>query len=221
MTRKLNSYILTDELKEVMRKRLYETRDEKREKGFTLCSKLNNVISARGDHKGDQNKIKIDPEVCYKDEKFLGGYHTHLRGDSNPSITDLSHCGVHKIVCIGGVKDDEIKCQIWKQKQISKEDALIIAKDLKNNKQPTKEYKINYDCQNNMSILAEKEDILVGMDKNIDNIKSFLSILNKPLSIDLQNKVIFAVNVRDTYANKLKEEIKNESQKYYNEVEIK
>ncbi len=72
-----------------------------------------------------------------------------------------------------------------------------------------------------MLILAKKEDILVGMDKDIDDIKSFLSIINKPLSTDLQNIITTAGESRDTYANKLKEEIENESKKYYNRVEIK
>lgn len=205
MAIRLNNYILTDELKEVMRNKLYETREEKRETGFTLCSKPDNIINARGDHIGDPNKIKIDPEVCNKDERFLGGYHTHPRGDSSPSVTDLSHCGVHKIVCVGGDIDDKIKCQLWKQKQISKGEVLTIAKDLKNKKRPINpEYKINFDCLNIMSILGRKEDNLVKMDKDIDKIKSYLPILNKPLSKDLQNKLINAIKVRDIYANKLK-----------------
>lgn len=221
MVTRLNSYILPDDIEDKMKERLRKTRQN--ELGFTLCSNQNNIITAKGYRKGKSDRIEIDTDACGKDEKFLGGYHTHPKGNSLASAEDLAHCGVFKAICIGGVKDDGIRCQIWKQKQISKEDGLIIAKDIKDNKkQPTnKEHKTNFNCANIMSILAKKEDILVGMDKDIDNIKSFLSIINKPLSTDLQNTIITAGESRDTYANKLKEEIENESKKYYNGVEIK
>ncbi len=221
MVTRLNSYILPDDVENNMKERLHKTRQN--ELGFTLCSNQNNIITANGYREGKSDRIEIDIEACDKDEKFLGGYHTHPKGNSLASAEDLAHCGAFKAICIGGVKDDGIRCQIWKQKQISKEDGLIIAKDIKDNKkQPTnKEHKTNFNCANIMSILAKKEDILVGMDKDIDNIKSFLSIINKPLSTDLQNTIITAGESRDTYANKLKEEIENESKKYYNEVKIK
>lgn len=221
MVTRLNGYILPDNVENKMKEKLYKTRQD--ELGFTLCSNQDNIITAKGERKGKSDRIEIDTEACKKDERFLGGYHTHPRGDSHASAEDLAHCGAFKAICTGGVKDNKIKCQIWKQKQISKEDGLIIAKDIKDDKkQPTnKEHKTSFNCANIMSILAKKEDILVGMDKDIDNIKSFLSILDKPLSIDLQNITILAGESRDTYANKLEEEIKNESKKYYNEVEIK
>lgn len=223
MTTRLNSYVLADKVKKKMKGKLYDSRQTKEEMGFTLCSKSDNIIRARGDHKGDSRKIKIDPGACNTDEKFLGGYHTHPGGDSSASIIDLSHCGLHKIICIGGDKDDRIKCQIWKQKQISKEDVLIIAEDIKNNKkQPTNpEHKVNLDCINVMSILKDEEDNLEKMDKDIDKMKSFIPIIKKFGYTTIQDKIIAAVEARDMYNNRLKEEIKNELKKYYNEVEIK
>jgi proteasome lid subunit RPN8/RPN11 len=123
MTTRLNSYILTDTVKEKMENTLHDTKEE--ENGFTLCSESDNIIIPKGDYTGGSNKINIYPEIC-KDKKFVGGYHTHPRDDSSPSIADLSHCGVHKIVCIGGDKDNKIKCQIWKQNQVSKKDMIDI-----------------------------------------------------------------------------------------------
>jgi hypothetical protein len=54
MVIKLNSYILTDELKNVMRNKLHDIREknlgknpeDKTEFGFTFCSKSDNIINA-------------------------------------------------------------------------------------------------------------------------------------------------------------------------------
>lgn len=54
--------------------------------------------------------------------------------------------------------------------------------------------------------------------------KSLLSVLKKSGAIKstarVQNMLTVATSARNIYANKLREEIKNESKKYYNEVEI-
>jgi ABC-type Zn2+ transport system substrate-binding protein/surface adhesin len=229
MAIKLNSYILTDELKDVMRNKLHDIREknwgknqeDKTEGGFTFCSKSDNIINAKGDHIGDNSKVKLNPDLCDKDEKFLGGYHTHP-GDSSPSTTDLSHCGIQKIVCIGGENDDKIKCHIWKQKQISRYDAVTIYKDLKNEKWPTNpEYKINANCMDIMSTLGGEEDELIKRSKVIDDVISYFRIMGKPLHIDLKNKITAKTKIVDTEVNIFRKKLENESKKYYNEVEIK
>jgi len=97
MITKLNSYILTDEVKDAMRNKLYKTQQE--ELGFTLCSKSDNIIMPGRDLVGDSRKIEIDPGACKEDEKFLGGYHTHPETDSRASAEDLYHCGKFKVIC--------------------------------------------------------------------------------------------------------------------------
>lgn len=42
-----------------MKDKLYETQQTKKEMGFTLCSKPDNIIKARGDLIGDSHKIEI------------------------------------------------------------------------------------------------------------------------------------------------------------------
>jgi len=46
----LNSYILTDAVKENMENMLYDTKEE--ERGFTLCSESDNIIIPKGDYTG-------------------------------------------------------------------------------------------------------------------------------------------------------------------------
>ena len=96
METKLNSYILTEELKKKMRDILHKSQQVKIEIGFTLCSKPDNIIRSREDRIGDSREIEISPRVCEKDEKFLGGYHTHPKVDSNASARDLRYCGMAK-----------------------------------------------------------------------------------------------------------------------------
>lgn len=88
METKLNSYILTEELKKKMRDTLHNTQQVKVEMGFTLCSKPDNIIRSRGYRIGDSREIEISPRVCEKYEKFLGGYHTHPKVDSSASARD-------------------------------------------------------------------------------------------------------------------------------------
>ncbi len=54
---RLNSYILSDDVKDEMRHKLDKTRQDRIELGFTLCANSNNVIVSRGDHIGNSDKI--------------------------------------------------------------------------------------------------------------------------------------------------------------------
>ncbi len=227
MITKLNSYILTDEVKNAMKDKLYETQQTKKEMGFTICSKPNNIIKARGDLIGDSHKIEIDPGACSKDEKFLGGYHTHPEKDSQASAEDLHYCGKFKIICTGGQTDNKIRCHTWKYKQLSSEDinkmADIFKKETTNSEKL--KYQQSFDCFDTIGPLYSREtNVKENMDKKLDDIKSLLSVLKKSGAIEstarVQNMLTTATSTRNIYVNKLREEIKNESKKYYNEVEI-
>lgn len=229
MAIKLNGYTLSNNSIDIMRNALDRSRRIEKEIGSTLCSRQDNVIKLRGEYEGESDKVKIDTEVCDKDEKFLGGYHTHPKGDSTPGITDLSHCGTFKVICTGGAKNNKINCNVWKEKQISKEDAANIAKDInENKKQPTnKDHKTSFNCINTMMILGGQEDYIKELDKDIGKKKlDVLALKNKSgvsesEIIEAGSDLIMDTIKEDILVNILKKEIEIESNKYYNEVEIK
>ncbi len=229
MGTKLNGYILTEELKKKMRDTLLETQQTKVEMGFTLCSKPDNIIVSRGDHSGESLKIKIDSEVCEKDEKFLGGYHTHFGTDSSASATDLRYCGTDKTTCIGGDTDNKIMCYIWKYEQQSLEESNKMVDSI--NKGMTKyenpKYQPAFDCIRAMNPLF-LGDIYVreNLDKDLKETKSRLLVLKKTGKskheiTKIENEIKKRKKNRDKFVDELYKEVKDESKKYYNEVEIK
>ncbi len=169
---KLNGYTLPDELKKKMRDILYKTQHTKKEMGFTLCSKPDNIIRARGDHIGSSYKMVIDSRMCEKDEKFLGGYHTHFGQDSNASAEDLRYCGIFKITCTGG--------QIYEQPSVDEYNKMIYD----NNKGITKfenpKYQSNFDCIRTIgSLFSDEKYIKEKLDKDLDKKELKLLTLNK------------------------------------------
>jgi hypothetical protein len=118
MTIKLNSFILSDNIIDKMKKDLDETKIENREIGFIFCLNLtDNILIDRGHCKGDGCKIVAHP-FCKADEKFVGGYHTHPGNISEPSIPDMVEMYRQKFECIGGGSDDKIKCYVRKDRYV-------------------------------------------------------------------------------------------------------
>ena len=229
METKLNSYILTEELKKKMIDTLHKTQQIKIEMGFTLCSKSDNIIRSRGDRIGDSSEIEISPRVCEKDEKFLGGYHTHPNVDSSASARDLRYCGMAKMMCIGGHADNKIRCYTWKHEQPSPEERNKIVDDIKKGiiSPENLKYQPHFDCLNTIDSLYSKERYIIEkLDKDLDKMTSHLLALNRSGISEHEimktvNELINETVKRDRYANILKKEIENESKKYYNDVEIK
>ena len=73
--------ILYQKVKAKMIIKLFKTHQAKKELGFTLCSKPDNIIIASEDITGTSDGMLVDPRMCKKDERFLGGYHTHPTKD--------------------------------------------------------------------------------------------------------------------------------------------
>lgn len=226
---KLNGYILTEELKKKMRDTLLKTQQTKKEMGFTLCSKSDNIIRPRGDHTGDLLKIKIDSEACEKDEKFLGGYHTHFGTDSSASATDLRYCGIDKTTCIGGYTDNKIRCYIWKYEQSSLEESNKIVDSI--NKGITKyensKHQHIFDCIRDMNPLF-LGDIYIRekLDKDLEKTESRLLALKKTGGpkyeiTKIENEINTRKRKRDKFVDELYKKVQDKSKKYYNEVEIK
>lgn len=224
MEKRLNSYILTDAVKEKMEDTLRET--ILLEKGFALCSR-DKIIEPRGNIVGTSDSIIIEPEHC-KGEKFLGGYHTHPKKDSNASALDLFFCGMNKITCVGGQKDNKIKCYTWKHEQLFGEELKKEYNDMKKDimKYKSSRYKPNFDCLNSMSVLASREMNIKGSDKELDRMESDLLQLKKSGAprykiVEEENKINSKTEVRNKSFRKLIGEVDKESKKYYNEIEIK
>lgn len=210
---RLNSYILSDDVKDEMKHKLDKTRQDRIELGFTLCTNSNNVIVSRGDHIGNSDKIEINPRACNEDEKFLGGYHTHAKSDSYPGAEDLIHCGIHKIICTGGM-DDKIRCNVWKYGQLSLEDKYkMIDEYMSDHKGP--KYQQTFDCISNFEPLYREERYIKELDKGLKQLESHLSTPSIRMQYDI------AKTGRNLRAGILNLDIKNKSRKYYNEVEIK
>lgn len=229
METKLNGYILREKLKEKMRDTLRKTQQSKVELGFSLCSKSDNIIRARGYYIGSRDEIEIDPRACKEDEKYLGAYHTHPRDDSRASARDLRFCGLAKMICTGGNFDSKIRCYTWKYEQPSPMEINKIADDInKDTISPENlKFKQNFDCLYSIgSLYSEERKIKEKLDKDLDEKDSrILDLKNSGASeskiMELVEEYIYKTLTRDSYVDTLKKEIENESKKYYEDIEIK
>lgn len=61
---KLDGYTLPERIKAKMILTLFKTHQAKKELGFTLCSKPDNIIVASEDLIGTSERIVIDPKMC-------------------------------------------------------------------------------------------------------------------------------------------------------------
>lgn len=224
---KLDGYTLPERVKAKMILKLFKTHRAKKELGFTLCSKPDNIIIASEDITGTSDGIIIDPRMCKEDERFLGGYHTHPTEDSSAGAEDLHYCGIFKIICTGGKTDNKIKCNTWKYEEQSEGEHNKMADDIRKGVTESKNprYQPNFDCiRTTDPLFSDEKYIKYEMDKNLDTIESLLSTLKKSGSTEstkrMQNALIVVTEARDIIANRLKEKIKNVSKKYYNETEI-
>jgi len=225
---KLDGYTLPERVKAKMVLTLFRTHRAKKELGFTLCSKPDNIIVTGEDLTGTSDRIVIDSRMCKKDEKFLGGYHTHYMEDSHASAEDLRYCGILKIICTGGSNDNKIRCNTWQHEQqsVEKHNKMIYDIDKGIAKSENPMYQPNFDCIHTMGSLFSDEKYIKEKDKDLKKKELNLLALKKTgvpeheikeAETDLFDDAI----KRDIFANILKKEIENESKKYYNEIEIK
>lgn len=163
MITKLNGYILTDSSIDTMRDALDRSRHIKKELGLTMCSRQDNIIMLRGEHEGEDNHVSINRQ-CNEGEEYIGYYHTHHKGISKASSGDLASCGTNKILCAGGISEQEIQkgkiddnviCYIWKDKVISVHEGKQLFTDvLEDRKEPRNpEYKPHFNCLNRKSVV--------------------------------------------------------------------
>lgn len=223
---KLNSYILPDSVKNDMRSTLDET--QTLEKGFGLCTK-DNIIRRGKDFVGDSNRIRPNLllGLCDKGEKFLGLYHTHPTSDSQPSAEDIHNCGKFRTMCTGGKSDGKVMCQTYKGEQISTREHAGMLYDLSQGitKTENQKYQSNLCCINSTLPLSLAESYIKKVDKDLGDRRSYLLSLResdrlRPEIEEERNKLNVDIYLRNIYSDALKEEIKRQSRKYYNETEI-
>jgi hypothetical protein len=114
MPTRLNSITLPDNITNRMKVLLKETKNNRLEYGFDICGKNNNLIMRNECH-GTLCSIEL-PRGCNTDEKLVGDYHTHPRGTSLLSNSDMHIACRLNFSCIGSShkKQDRILCHIRK-----------------------------------------------------------------------------------------------------------
>jgi hypothetical protein len=114
MIKKLNSFILPDEVAKEMIIKLREGQLKEIELGFSLCKAQNRDILKIGEHcTGGECSIST-PSTCKGNDIYVGAYHTHHHESSRPSSQDIPVIYNRGFACIGGIEShkEEIKCYI-------------------------------------------------------------------------------------------------------------
>lgn len=107
----VNSFILPDDLVKKMKGKIEETKEKKIELGFGLCRiGKSNIIRPGGDCTGTECALTEIRECMVG--SYIGGYHTHPRTGTKPSIADLIIAYDEGVECIGSVIENDIKCAV-------------------------------------------------------------------------------------------------------------
>ena len=108
----LNRITLADNVIDRMKTLLKETKKHNLEYGFDICRKNDNLIMRNECH-GTICSIEL-PRGCELDEKLVGDYHTHPRGTSLLSSSDMHVACKLDFSCIGSryKKHENIICHV-------------------------------------------------------------------------------------------------------------
>lgn len=111
--KKVNSFILPDDVIKDMKNKIKYTRKQKIELGFALCKDRDTKTITKGTEcVGTKCAIKVGK--CPEDKTYLGNYHTHPRSYASMSIIDMMTGCTEEIECIGSVPYNSIRCFIRK-----------------------------------------------------------------------------------------------------------
>ena len=138
MPKRLNSFILPDNVIQKMEDKIRESRLKEIELGFSLCKRPDSDTLKIGEQcTGGECSIAL-PERCEeKEDIYVTAYHTHFNENSRPSSQDLPIIYKKGLGCIGGISLEgkkEIKCYIrTKPKDIEEmyrfKDRLVFIRD--------------------------------------------------------------------------------------------
>lgn len=112
MSKKLNSFILSDSLIQKMKTGIEKAKTINKEAGFLLCSD-NEELHDESQCIGTECELEM-PLTCSKGRK-VGTFHTHTES-TDPSIMDIYDIYKFGIGCIGSTEQKKIKCHIRKDK---------------------------------------------------------------------------------------------------------
>lgn len=107
MPKAIDSYELPDDIIAKMKEKLEHTKRARKEFGFSLCTeniKIHDEFHCIG------TSCKIAPTRKCQRGKYVGDFHTHPRVASEMSIGDMYFAYRDGVGCVGGSKDNKIKC---------------------------------------------------------------------------------------------------------------
>ena len=116
MSKRVNSFILSDDIISNMKDKIKETKKSKTELGFALCIDKNDSKNKNDSDiiiKGTEcigTKCSIKVGKCKEDQIYIGNYHTHPRAHPTMSITDMVTGCSEEIECIGSAPFNTIRC---------------------------------------------------------------------------------------------------------------
>lgn len=218
MTKKLNSFILTDDLIAVMKDLLRYTMKSGDEVGFNLCAnKTDNIIKMpECAMKGNCHSVTIlkgCPEGYYE----IGDFHTHPGEQEklaqNASATDLKNTCEHIGDCVG--TGDKIKCYM-RRKDV----------DSYNCKKEFSEFVSSVESPINKIYrdLKDKRPEILKLDERV----KFLSKQKRTMNSDIEQRQLERQIIKynksledyDRKVDKATLQIKELREKYFNEVEL-
>jgi hypothetical protein len=130
MSKKIDKFVVPDDIIRKMNEKIKESRSKKVEVGFALCTEKNkNVLKAGeqflGGPHGEFSMIKVPAKRCKDKDQYRGIFHTHVDGMLRPSISDMYHMYEYGLGCIGTTIDNKIKCYVRKGPKTEKADQDI------------------------------------------------------------------------------------------------
>ncbi len=227
MSTKLNSHDLQDSTIKQMKTMLQKSIDTQLESGFILCTDQKNNLKPGNMCTGDYCNIEFT-RTCEKGEKYAGHYHTHPGERSKASPGDLIGCGIDHHICIGGEKDNNIKCYTWRHSPmtIEKGTELVRLYNKGSRQIDDRVYKKNFECmQDFYPLISTLYDTKQKDDKIIQKTQTLIAAVKKKevskemfdteinnIKLDIKRSAEIFLSVR--------KEMENVIPKYYKEKDI-
>ena len=198
---KINSSILTDDIIDKMKEQLKRTKKDAIERGF-LLTRSNNFIETGKSFTGDRHEV-VMLEQAINIQKIAGIYHTHSTECARMTATDLESSCLFDISCIGGVKDNKIKCFV--RKKLESRDA---------------DWKKKFECNDKAKRLRKlREAQLSKRGIDIDNEEKRLIILKEKFKFGKSKLTVSEISSHITSFNKKVLEYEKDREKFLKNVQ--
>lgn len=209
---KINTFTLSENVINLMKEQLENSRKSNLEFGLTMCANKENIIEAKNIVRRTEKEVFIE-SFCPPKFKSVGTYHTHPYTISRASAGDLLNTCDHVADCIGGTDDNKIKCYIRK-KEIDPIDCAKEFSELRSSE---------LDLRKRDEDISSKEKLLLKERERLS------TIIPRSRKIDIElreiNKKIKEYNVNIRQFNKDMDShdqiLLRVQNKYFDEMEIK